>query len=289
MLACQSGRLKITDFGIAHAAGSVTLTRPGALIGTPAYLAPERAAGAPAAPAADLYALGIVAFQCLTGKLPFSGEPLAVLLAHREQPLPPLPRWVPADVAALVADLTAKDPRDRPASAAEVAERAVRLPAVLTATAIRPRKKQDGHFAWLPVRAALAATAVAAIAAAGWAVTGLHGPASPHQQSSPPAAGRQSSPRGSHPANPGSQPANRVAADRSTGTPSASQAPVPDRRSTALHRSPASKVTTTGTPTSTGTSAPTGTPAPSGSSAPSGTTTPGTSPASSPATAAGSI
>jgi eukaryotic-like serine/threonine-protein kinase len=68
-------------------------------------------------PAADLYALGIVAFQCLTGELPFTGEPLAVALAHQERPLPSLPPWVPAAVAALVADLTAKDPRARPASA----------------------------------------------------------------------------------------------------------------------------------------------------------------------------
>jgi serine/threonine protein kinase len=63
LLVSQSGRVKITDFGIAHAAGSAPLTRPGALIGTPAYLAPERVAGAPARPAADLYALGIVAYH----------------------------------------------------------------------------------------------------------------------------------------------------------------------------------------------------------------------------------
>jgi len=66
---------------------------------------------------ADLYALGVVAYQCLTGRVPFHGEPLAVALAHREQPLPPLPYSVSADVAALVADLTAKDPSARPASA----------------------------------------------------------------------------------------------------------------------------------------------------------------------------
>ena len=65
LLVSRSGLLKITDFGISHVAGSATLTVPGTLIGTPAYLAPERSAGAPAMPAADLYALGIVAFQCL--------------------------------------------------------------------------------------------------------------------------------------------------------------------------------------------------------------------------------
>jgi serine/threonine protein kinase len=117
LLVSRGGQVKITDFGIAHVAGSAPVTRPGMLVGTAAYLAPERAAGAPATPAADLYALGIVTYQCLTGRPPFDGESLAVALAHQEQPLPPLPPWVPSGVAALVADLTAKDPRARPASA----------------------------------------------------------------------------------------------------------------------------------------------------------------------------
>jgi serine/threonine-protein kinase len=59
--------VKITDFGIAYAAGSAPLTRTGALIGTPAYLAPERIAGSPGSPASDLYALGVVAYECLAG------------------------------------------------------------------------------------------------------------------------------------------------------------------------------------------------------------------------------
>ena len=87
-------------------------------MGTPAYLAPERTVGAPATPAADLYALGIVAFQCLTGRPPFTGEPMAVVLADLEQSLPPLPAWVFTEIAGLVADLIAKDFWARPASAA---------------------------------------------------------------------------------------------------------------------------------------------------------------------------
>jgi len=118
LLVSQRGQVKITDFGIAQATGCAPLTRPGMLIGTPAYLAPERVAGVPATPAADLYALGIVAFQCLTGRLPFDGEPLAVAVAHQERPLPRLPSSVPAEVAALVVSLAAKDPRARPASTA---------------------------------------------------------------------------------------------------------------------------------------------------------------------------
>ena len=74
----------------------------------------------------------------LTGQAPFHGEPLAVALAHQQQPLPTLPPWVPAPVAALVADLTAKDPTARPASASQVAERAELVRAALTATATSP-------------------------------------------------------------------------------------------------------------------------------------------------------
>jgi serine/threonine-protein kinase len=77
--------------------------------------------------AADLYALGIVAWECLTGRPPFHGTPIEVVVAHRDQALPPLPGSVPAEVAALVAELTAKDPAERPASAGEVAGRAAGL------------------------------------------------------------------------------------------------------------------------------------------------------------------
>ncbi len=125
LLVSASGTVKITDFGIAYAAGSAPLTRTGTVIGTPAYLAPERLAGAVAGPASDLYALGIVAYECLAGAVPFGGTAIEVALAHQHQPLPPLD--VPPEVATLIADLTARDPADRPASAADVAVRAAWL------------------------------------------------------------------------------------------------------------------------------------------------------------------
>ena len=127
LLLSSTGQVKISDFGIAHAAGSAPLTRTGLLIGTPAYLAPERVAGASGTPAADLYALGVVAYECLTGAPPFGGEPMVVAAAHRDRPLPGLPAAVPAGIAALVRDLTRKDPRARPAGAREVAQRAAAL------------------------------------------------------------------------------------------------------------------------------------------------------------------
>jgi eukaryotic-like serine/threonine-protein kinase len=126
------GQVKITDFGIAYAAGSVQLTRTGMVLGTPAYLAPEQFAGDQASPAGDLYALGVVGYECLAGTRPFRGEPTEVAAAHRDRPLPPLPAAVPAAAAALVSQLTAKDPAARPHDAAEVATRASQLRDSLT-------------------------------------------------------------------------------------------------------------------------------------------------------------
>jgi serine/threonine-protein kinase len=127
LLLGPGGRVKITDFGICHAAGSAPVTGTGTLLGTPAYLAPERVAGQAATPASDLYSLGVVAWECLAGTPPFTGVPVEVAIAHRDRQLPPLPGMIPAGVAALVAELTAKDPLARPPSAGVVAECAVRL------------------------------------------------------------------------------------------------------------------------------------------------------------------
>jgi eukaryotic-like serine/threonine-protein kinase len=124
LLLAADGQVKITDFGIAHVAGSVPVTRTGIVMGTPAYLAPERVSGASATPAADLYSLGVVAYECLAGAAPFAGKPLEVAVAHRDLPLPPFPHPVPADVAQLIGDMTAKDPAARPGSAQEVTTRA---------------------------------------------------------------------------------------------------------------------------------------------------------------------
>jgi serine/threonine-protein kinase len=127
LLMASGGAVKITDFGISHVIGSVPVTVTGVVLGTAEYLAPERIAGARAGPASDLYALGIVAYECLAGAPPFTGEPLEVAGAHRDQPVPPLPASVPAYVSALVMQLVAKDPAWRPGSAAEVAHQAGRL------------------------------------------------------------------------------------------------------------------------------------------------------------------
>ena len=114
LLLTSSGTVKITDWGVSYAVGSVPGTVTGIVPGTAEYLAPERIAEAQAAPATDLYALGVVAYECLAGAPPFVGEPADVASAHRDRPVPPLPGSVPAEVSALVMQLVAKDPARRP-------------------------------------------------------------------------------------------------------------------------------------------------------------------------------
>jgi eukaryotic-like serine/threonine-protein kinase len=147
LLLAPGGIVKITDFGIAHAAGAAPMTVTGQLVGTPGFLAPERAMGAGATAASDLYSLGIVAYECLVGAPPFTGLALAVALAHHERPLPPLPGQVPAEVAALVLELTAKDPAARPHSAGEVAARAGALADRLSTGASQPAGAPAGDGA----------------------------------------------------------------------------------------------------------------------------------------------
>jgi eukaryotic-like serine/threonine-protein kinase len=139
ILLTSAGTVRITDFGLAYAAGSVPLTGTGIMMGTPGYIAPERVAGAHGEPASDLYSLGIVAFECLAGAQPFTGAPLQVAIAHRDRPLPRLPAWLPAELAELVVVLTAKDPAWRPSSADQVAYRARQLRDQLISGAIRAR------------------------------------------------------------------------------------------------------------------------------------------------------
>jgi eukaryotic-like serine/threonine-protein kinase len=127
LLLAPDGVVKVTDFGISHAVGSAGVTSTGLIVGTPAYLAPERVDGARGTPLSDLYSLGVVAYECLAGEPPFTGTALEVALAHARRPFPALPAFVPPDVAALVTHLTARNPADRPGTAAEVACRARQL------------------------------------------------------------------------------------------------------------------------------------------------------------------
>ncbi|UJP09512.1 serine/threonine protein kinase [Microbacterium sp. KUDC0406] len=128
LLITPDGRVKITDFGIARIADQVPLTATGQVMGTVQYLSPEQASGHPASPATDIYSLGIVAYECLAGKRPFTGESqVAIAMAQINEQPPPLPATVPQPVQNLVMAMIAKKPADRPSSAATVARAAQAL------------------------------------------------------------------------------------------------------------------------------------------------------------------
>jgi serine/threonine-protein kinase len=114
ILITPTGQVKITDFGIAKVAHQVPVTRGGMVMGTAQYLSPEQAAGQESHPPSDVYALGVVAYECLAGVRPFNGEnAVAVAIAQVHDEPPPLPPDIPAPVAALVLRMLAKDPARR--------------------------------------------------------------------------------------------------------------------------------------------------------------------------------
>ncbi len=228
------GTVLITDFGVAHSVSSTPLTATGMMVGSPGYIAPERVAGSQGGPASDLYALGIVAYECLAGARPFAGPPLEVAIAHRDRQLPPLPAWVPAEVTSLVMMLTAKDPAWRPASAGEVARRARWLQGQLLAGTIgarpavgmpsdtaerkqavpsRTRARRPGRR--LPLYAAVvtltALTCLVLLTVAGLAAAGHPGTRSP-----------RAVPSGTAPVPTGSPVAARLANQHPSATPGAS-------------------------------------------------------------------
>jgi len=128
LLIAGGGMTKITDFGIATAvmaAQAAHLTETGMVMGTAMYVSPEQATGAPVTAASDIYSLGVVAYECLAGHVPFrASDPLAIAYAHKHAPVPPLPPEVPPPVCDLVDDMLAKTPDLRPASGRVVADRA---------------------------------------------------------------------------------------------------------------------------------------------------------------------
>jgi len=124
ILLADDGRARLVDFGIAKPLQDLTagLTRTGEILGTAKYLSPEQARGDPPGPPTDLYAVGAVLFEAISGRPPFLADsPVALVLAHRDEPPPPLAsvnNAVHPEVAAVVDQALAKDPAQRPASAA---------------------------------------------------------------------------------------------------------------------------------------------------------------------------
>jgi serine/threonine protein kinase len=124
ILLTASGEAKVADFGIAKGAASSDLTATGLVLGTPSYLAPECVAGGPATVASDLYAVGVVLYEALSGHKPFRGDsPLAVchaICTEVPTPLRDLRPGVSAEMAGVVTRAMAKEPQDRYQSASEM-------------------------------------------------------------------------------------------------------------------------------------------------------------------------
>jgi serine/threonine-protein kinase len=120
----RDGLVKLTDFGIARALDASGHTLHGELLGTPNYISPEQVLGQAATGASDLYALGVVAHEMLSGRRPFDREtPFATAFSHVQEPPPPLPQDLPEDLALVIEECLNEDPHHRPPHATAVALR----------------------------------------------------------------------------------------------------------------------------------------------------------------------
>ena len=125
LLVTPAGKVKITDFGIARVADQVALTATGQVMGTVQYLAPEQATGKPASPSTDIYSLGVVAYEALTGRRPFTGETqMIIAMAQINDKPPAMSDDIDKRVQELVFACLAKKPNQRPGSALDLANRA---------------------------------------------------------------------------------------------------------------------------------------------------------------------
>ena len=114
ILVSDDEQVKITDFGIAWSAGSAPLTDAGQVLGTPRYLSPEIAVGEQPSPASDVYSLGLVGYECLTGQPAFDGDnAVSIALKQVNEEPEPLPAQLPAGLQELVDVAVAKDPGER--------------------------------------------------------------------------------------------------------------------------------------------------------------------------------
>jgi eukaryotic-like serine/threonine-protein kinase len=178
LLLREDGVVKIADFGIARAADTTQLTKQGVILGTAAYLAPEQAAGENVGPAADIYSLGAVLYELLTGRPPYQFESLAELgeLQSEGVIVPPrdLEPAIPPEVEAAMMRALAREPRFRPNSAADfaqelaaVTDEAPTLPLQATAFAepghARSYRSTTRKRRWILAAAATAALAIVGV------------------------------------------------------------------------------------------------------------------------------
>ena len=170
LLVRPDGVIVLVDFGVARSADVTGLTGTNVVLGTAHYMAPEQATGQPVSAETDIYALGAVAYCCLTGRPPFIGDnPLHVVAQHLQGAPPALPAEIPAAVAALVGRALAKDPAARYPSAAVFAEaaRAAQSDPPAGNQAVASPPVASGPVASGPAASGPAASAPAASAPAG--------------------------------------------------------------------------------------------------------------------------
>ncbi|HEX7535783.1 MAG TPA: serine/threonine-protein kinase, partial [Dermatophilaceae bacterium] len=149
ILITPDGTVKLTDFGISRLVGSEPRTQSSEVLGTAQYLSPEQTLGQPATASSDIYALGVVGHEMLTGQRPFDAETMvATAHAHISQPPPRLPDSVPPWLRAVISSALAKVPSDRPAGAAAMA-RALRV----EGTAANATGNRSGMTQVMPVSA----------------------------------------------------------------------------------------------------------------------------------------
>jgi serine/threonine-protein kinase len=159
ILLTRSGNAKVADFGLARAVDRSSMTTEGKLLGTAMYMSPEQAKGERATPASDVYAMGVMLYDAIAGRLPFNSDTQIGFLyqhAEMEPPAPAVREPYPASLAGLALACLAKNPEDRP-TMANVADR-------LAATSLR----QPVRWGWLMVAVVAVIVALAALAIVYW-------------------------------------------------------------------------------------------------------------------------